>query len=129
MGLLAELQTLIARHTGQGQTTLPGVILMATSQPTHPLGYVTEPAFALVAQGAKRTVLGEQVFNYGAGQYLIVSVDLPLTGHVVQASSEAPFLGFGLMLRPGAIAELLIESGGGPASQARDTRHRREQSY
>jgi AraC-like DNA-binding protein len=111
MTLLTELQTLIAFYTKQEQTTPPGVILRAHSELTDPLGYVVEPTFGLVAQGAKRTMLGEQAFNYGAGQYLIISADLPLTGHVVQASSEEPFLGFGLTLRPEAIAELLIESG------------------
>jgi hypothetical protein len=57
---------------------------------------MAEPAFALVAQGAKRVVLGNQVFDYAAGQYLIYSVDLPLSGHVVQASATQPFLGLGL---------------------------------
>jgi hypothetical protein len=52
---------------------------------------MAEPAFALVAQGAKRVVLGDQVFDYAAGQYLIFSVELPLSGRVVQASENEPF--------------------------------------
>ena len=64
----------------------------------------------VVAQGAKRVVLGNQVFDYAAGQYLIFSVDLPLSGSVVQASATEPFLGFGLKLKPDVIAALLLET-------------------
>jgi AraC-like DNA-binding protein len=64
-----------------------------------------------VAQGRKRIGLGNRIFEYGTGQYLIVSVDLPIDGHVVEATAEAPFLGFGFTLKPEAIATLLLEAG------------------
>jgi AraC-like DNA-binding protein len=110
---LAELRTLIARHarTGVVRETLPGIILANYGEPTQPLGYVADPAFALVAQGAKRAVLGERVFDYSAGKYLIVGIALPMVGNVVQASAAEPFLGFGLILKPLAIANLLLETG------------------
>jgi hypothetical protein len=81
---------------------------------------VSEPALAVVAQGAKRTVLSDSVFAYGAGQYLIVSVDLPVTAHVTHASREQPFLAVGMTLKPAAIAALLLESG--PGDQERRSR-------
>ncbi len=67
---------------------------------------VTHPVVALVAQGAKRTVLADQVLTYGAGEYLIVSTELPVTAHV----TAAPYLVVGLTLRPATIAGLLLES-------------------
>jgi hypothetical protein len=36
-----------------------------------------EPTLGVVAQGAKETALNGRTFTYGAGQYLIVSVELP----------------------------------------------------
>src|SRR5215218_10347977 len=71
---LAELRRLIARHAGDGvtQTPLDGVTVMASATTTRPIGSVSEPALAVVAQGAKRTALGESVFAYGAGQCLLV---------------------------------------------------------
>jgi AraC-like DNA-binding protein len=113
MDSLAELQELIARHAGEGvtRTVLDRVSVMASAATTEPIGSVSEPALAVVAQGAKRTVVNESVFEYGAGEYLIVSVDLPVTAHVTRASREHPFLAFGLVLRAAAIAELLLESG------------------
>ena len=55
-------------------------------------------------------MLNDSVFAYGAGQCLIVSVDLPVTGHITEASREQPFLAFGMTLKPAAIAALLLES-------------------
>jgi hypothetical protein len=76
-------------HAGptQAHRPLPNIIVAASNLPTPPFAYMAEPAFALVAQGAKRVVLGNQVFDYAAGPYLTYSVDLPLSGHVVQASA------------------------------------------
>jgi AraC-like DNA-binding protein len=68
----------------------------------------TGTMLVLLAQGAKRLAVGEQVHTYGAGQSLITSVDLPTTGHFVGASPQAPALGFALTLRPALIAELLL---------------------
>ena len=44
---------------------------------------------AVIAQGAKRLALGDRVYEYRAGQYLVASVDLPVTGHFVDASPRA----------------------------------------
>lgn len=55
--------------------------------------------------------IGAQDLTYGAGQYAILPVDLMLDAHVVSASREVPFLGFGLLLRPEPIAELLLAAG------------------
>jgi AraC-like DNA-binding protein len=109
---LAELRTLISRHAVPGKTATPmaGVRLMACSVPTEPIPSVSEPALAVVAQGAKRTVLGGQVFEYGAGQYLVASVDLPIISHVTLASAKEPFLAAGLTFNPAMIATLLLET-------------------
>jgi AraC-like DNA-binding protein len=119
MQSLAELRRLIARHAGEGVTRTPldGVTVMASGTKTQPIGSVSEPALAVVAQGAKRTVLGDSVFAYGPGQYLLVSVDLPVTAHITHASREQPFLAFGMTLRPAAIAALLLESDPGEQEQ------------
>ncbi|MBU2667720.1 AraC family transcriptional regulator [Actinoplanes bogorensis] len=64
---------------------------------------------ALIAQGAKTLALGDRVYEYRAGQYLVASIDLPVTGHY----TEAPALGFGLVLDPAEIAALLLEAPAG----------------
>ncbi len=111
--LLVELARLIALLGGQGEvhTAVPGLVLSAFSLPTEPADYVAEPGFAVVAQGGKRVMLGDQIFDYSAGQYLVYSVDLPLSAYVSKASQDGPLLGLGLTLKPEAIASLLLETG------------------
>ncbi|MGO4725988.1 MULTISPECIES: AraC family transcriptional regulator N-terminal domain-containing protein [unclassified Inquilinus] len=111
---LAELRSLITRHAVPGSmaTALPGVRVMASPITTEPVQHISEPAFGVIVQGAKRTVLGGRVFEYGAGQHMVVSLDLPLTGHVTRASAEEPFLAFGMALHPATIAALLLEMDG-----------------
>jgi AraC-like DNA-binding protein len=113
--VLGRLRTLIARHAGEGltRTALPGVSVTASTTTTEPIGSMAEPALAVVAQGAKNTVLNDRVFAYGAGQYLVVSLELPVTGTITQASAEEPFLAFVLRLDPAAVAALLLETGAG----------------
>ncbi len=109
---LTELRTLIARHAiaGQPKTIFKDFRVMTTVVPTNPVHHVFGPTFAIVAQGMKRTVLADKVFEYGSGQYLVASVDLPIISHVVQASAEQPFLSIGMTLKPTAIATLLLET-------------------
>ena len=109
---LLELADLIARYAGTTTTRgpLPNVVLSASGLRAPPAAYMAEPAFAVVAQGSKRVVLGDQVFTCSAGQYLIYSVDLPLSSQVIKVSGAKPFLGLGLGLKPEVIASLLLES-------------------
>lgn len=114
---LEQLRTLIASGADRAGPGLDGVTLSLIEQPTAPSATMAEPVLALVAQGAKRLTLGDRIYEYGAGEYLVVSVDLPVTGYFSEARPDRPFLGFGLTLRPAAIASLLLDSGHtGPGS-------------
>lgn len=115
---LDELRTLIAANAGRDALPVDGLFLSRTEQVTGPTPLLTGPVVALVAQGAKCAVLGDRTYDYRAGQYLVVSVDLPVTGNYTQASPAEPFLGVGLMLEPAAIAELLLETDGRDRSAA-----------
>lgn len=89
---------------------IDGVNVFSTTRTTVPLGNVAQPVLALVAQGAKQSMLGRQVFDYAAGQFLVVTVDLPLTTRIAAADDAEPFLAVSLPLDPGTVAELLIEA-------------------
>ena len=108
--LLAELRALISRHARPDETTaIDGVLLSAAGRPGEPRASTTGTVMAVIAQGEKRLAIGDRVYDYGPGQYLVASVDLPITGHYTHASADEPALGFGLVLRPAAIASLLLE--------------------
>jgi AraC-like DNA-binding protein len=112
---LARLKESISRHAGEGLTgtALPGVSVVCSRATTEPLGTIAEPTLAVVAQGVKETTLNGRTFTYGPGQFLVVSVELPVIGHLVQASADEPFLAFVLELRPANIAALLLETARG----------------
>jgi AraC-like DNA-binding protein len=120
---LPEICSLITRHAGPGeiasvQTGIPDLQVTAARVTTEPLSQVYEPAFRLIAQGAKSVVLGDKVFDYGTGQYLVVSVDLPITSHMIVASEREPYLSMGLILRPATVAALLLETAASDQSTA-----------
>ena len=111
---LEELRTLIDRHALPDTTTaIDGVLASKVDRPETPSPSMTGTVLALIAQGTKRLALGDRVYEYRAGQFLVASVDLPVTGHFVDASRRHPALGFGLVLRPSVVAELLLNAGPG----------------
>src|ERR1700760_1880673 len=104
---LAESIAKLSQTAGRHPAWMPGLPLPRPPRPTEPLSDVSRPVLAMIAQGAKRTTLADQVYDYRAGQYLIATVDLPLSAQV----TEAPFAGLGLPLKQPLIASLLLETG------------------
>jgi AraC-like DNA-binding protein len=100
-----------------------GLRLARSARPTEPVRAVYQPAFCFVAQGRKQALLGDEVFRYDPGHYLLYTVDLPLTVQVREASRERPYLGFRLGLDSSLVASVMLESGvepkkGDPAIKA-----------
>ncbi len=122
MDELTRLRESITRHASEGvtPTALPGLSVLRVSSATEPSQDLAEPTLAVVAQGVKETALNGRTFAYGPGQFLIVSVELPVLGRVVRSSPEEPFLAAMLTLRPERIAALLLETepGAGAARPA-----------
>ncbi|OZI50685.1 AraC family transcriptional regulator [Bordetella genomosp. 4] len=95
MGSLTKLVDILDRHTpGNGTygTPIPGVSLIRSDTPTLPMPVVYEPTLCLIAQGRKRVMLGTTTYVYDPARYLVASVDLPVTGAVIEASEAAPYL-------------------------------------
>ena len=108
----SELVRLIdryARTDGMHATPIPRVFLFRSSRPTEPLHVLHEPAVCLIVQGRKQVILGEKVFVYDAENYLVVSVDVPVLGQVIEASADAPYLSLRLDLDMAALGSLLLE--------------------
>lgn len=88
---------------------LPGLRLARASQPTPPVSAIFQPALCFVAQGAKQALLGREIFHYNPGNYLLYTIDLPLTAQVIEATPERPYLGFRLHLDPALVTTVLLE--------------------
>ncbi|UYY57085.1 AraC family transcriptional regulator [Sphingomonas sp. S2-65] len=115
MQSIANLAALVARHvpsTGMLSTSINRLSLFRADEPTVPLPAVYEASLCLIAQGTKRVSLGEQSLVYDAAHYLLVSVDLPLLGHVIQADREAPYLCCKIDIDQAALTDLIVAEGG-----------------
>ncbi len=108
-----ELAERIARHVAEDSSVeaAPGLFLYRFSSPTGPRYGVTEPSFCVIAQGSKEVLLGKERYRYDASHYLLVSAELPVAGHIVDASKEQPYLAVRLVLNPAVVTEVLIEAG------------------
>lgn len=90
---------------------LPGLYLYRHSIPLEQVYSVVEPSVCLVAQGSKEFFLGGSHYRYDPFHYLLVTVDLPYIGQVVEASKERPFLSLRLDLAPSLVGEVMVEVG------------------
>jgi AraC-like DNA-binding protein len=112
-GALDDLAATIARLTAAGDGTHPtplrGVSLGRASAPHPRVHSVTNPCICLVAQGKKRVVLGDEVLVYDRFHFLVGSVDLPISGQVVDASPERPLLAVKLDLDMREVTQLLLD--------------------
>lgn len=117
-----ELRELLERHARPDlATTIDGVRICKVDYAAAPESSMSGTVLAVIAQGGKRLALGDRFYDYGAGQYLVASVDVPVTGHVIDAAPGRPALGFGMTLEPAVIAELLLQAGPGDLPRSTGT--------
>lgn len=122
MSALAQRMLRHVATPGVHATAIPRLVLIRSDRPTEPLHVLHEPALCIVAQGRKEVMLGREVYRYGAGQHLIISVDLPVSGEVTEASRETPYLCLRLDLDPALLAALVREAGPEPGRGVADGR-------
>ncbi|WP_036049497.1 AraC family transcriptional regulator [Bradyrhizobium sp. Tv2a-2] len=111
---------IIARFTPDDQvhaTAIRGLYFNRRSSPTQPVHTAQWPCFAMVVQGAKDLKLGQESYRYGVGDYLVVSLDLPVISRVTQASVEQPHFGLGMEINPERLREVMERTGPAVASE------------
>lgn len=64
----------------------------------------------MVLKVIKEVLLAQERYEYGPADYLIASVNLPITGKVTKASCENPYLALNLEFTPNQILEFLRDS-------------------
>ena len=102
---LVQRLAALAPRDGEQTTPVPGLTLWRLSAPSEPHHGLHNPAVCLIAQGAKRLYLADELYDYDASHHLVVSQDLPVMGQVLQATEEQPYLCVRLDIDPAALAE------------------------
>lgn len=106
---LAQLVADIAQTDGDYTTQIPALMIYRRSAATDPMPCIYGLGLGITVQGGKRVTLGDEIFDYGPGQSLVTSVDLPVVSYVTRANPVEPYLGVRLELDGRVIARVAAE--------------------
>lgn len=90
-------------------TSILPLTLLRRTAPSEPMSCMYDPSVALIVQGAKRVLLGEDTYHYDACRFLITSVDLPAIGEIIEASREKPYLALIMKLDQRIMTKMIVE--------------------
>lgn len=108
-----ELAGYIEKYTGMDgtySTPISALHFIRASSETELVHTIHEPALCIVVQGRKLIMLAQECYVYDPSSYLVVSLQLPISGQVIQAAPERPYLCLRLDFDKHQIFEL-IKSG------------------
>jgi AraC-like DNA-binding protein len=117
--LRRAVQQYASRHAngdGLATTPVPGLRMMCVHSPVGPLLSVYRPLACMILQGAKEMVFGAQARTFTAGETVIVCADVPVSGRVVQASRDKPYLAVAVELDVALMRAIGAELGAAAAA-------------
>ncbi len=106
---LIAMMTQSCDGDGFHATPITGLQLIRTSHPTMPIPVAYTPSFCLVVQGEKQTLVEDKLYRYGSGEYLVVSINLPVNGQVTQAEPEKPYLSLKIDIDFTIVSDLIAQ--------------------
>jgi AraC-like DNA-binding protein len=107
---LAQAIARFAQSDGDHATAISALSLHRRKRPTDPLHCIFSLGLGIVAQGNKQALVGKDVVNYGPGQSMLASIDMPVISHVTRGSAEEPMLGLMLTLDRHQVARTAAET-------------------
>ncbi|MDW3687986.1 AraC family transcriptional regulator [Cupriavidus sp. CV2] len=96
-----EVARLVARHAkgeGANATAIDSLTLWRHTSLTPSIHTTQSPIFGMAVQGRRSIELGGKTQQFGSGDYLFVSFDVPVASRVIEASAEKPNLGLGMAI-------------------------------
>ena len=109
-----ELADLIQRHAPRQagvESAVEDLFLVRYEESVRSMPALAEPALCILAHGSKEVCLGDERYMYDPLHYMVVSVALPISGVLLEASPENPSLGVRLNIDPAQINNLLADAG------------------
>ena len=100
-----------ADRGGVATTSVEGLVILRETAPTMLQYAVSKPLVALVLQGDKRVTMGSRTFDFGAGDSLLITTDVPTVSQITTASRALPYYSLVLELDPTIIAGLVTQIG------------------
>jgi AraC-like DNA-binding protein len=103
---LARLVGALAQTDGDHASAIAALMLYRRSAASDPMPCIYGLGLGIALQGDKRVTLGGEIYDYGPGQSLLTTVDLPVVSYVTRASAAEPYLGLRLELDARRIAQV-----------------------
>lgn len=90
---LAELLSRYTPHDGLFDLPIPGVhVFRASKIDELAVRGDSDPGICIIAQGAKRAIVGSDVYEYDGSRMVVYSTDVPVSAKIIQASEAEPYL-------------------------------------
>lgn len=105
---LVELLEEHAPEDGVYQSRIRNFGAMRMSKPHARIRTFYDPVLLVVGQGEKYCHVGDQEYNYSAGQLLTLFLPMPVETEIVEATPEKPFLAAGLGIDLGRVSDVLL---------------------
>jgi AraC-like DNA-binding protein len=112
-GISTEVKDITTRHAGQdgmNETGIPGLSIYKSSALSEKIHSIYEPCLCVTIQGQKDTIVEDDIFSCGKGNFLFSSMKLPVCGMVRQASVESPYLSLVIMIDPTMVYDTLKDA-------------------
>jgi AraC-like DNA-binding protein len=103
---LVELALRYSVTSGTARTPVSALQIVRADRTQERVHSVHRPSLCFLAQGAKEVTVGSRLFRYRSPQFLFSSVDLPVTGVVIEATPARPYLCLVLEIEPSLVLEL-----------------------
>lgn len=103
---------------GVAMTPIAGLTLVRAIRPSALQYAISKPLVALVVQGHKRVTMGSDVFDFGAGDSLLITADVPTISQVTVARVGKPYYSLVLDLDPALLTDLSVEMQLAPVADA-----------
>jgi len=106
--LLEQVKS-IKWNEGFNETLIPGLKVIKTTKTNDKTPSIQRPSICLVLQGVKKVIVGDQVLSYAPGEFIVASIEVPVTGLVTDASAQKPYLCLMLEVDPSIVFDVLQE--------------------
>lgn len=112
---LEQLKTQLSSHMpadGVKECIIPELYLYRTEVTTDVTPVVYDPSLCIMLQGEKEVYLNNDKLVYDPLSYLLVPVTVPVSGKVIKASVNKPYLALKMTIDLKKLADLVIDLGG-----------------
>lgn len=98
-----------ADQAGIARTPIAGLTTIRSTTPGGLVHAISRPLICLVLQGTKQVTMGARSFDFGAGDSLLITADVPIVSQITGASPDRPYMSLVLDLDLAIIADLAMQ--------------------